>query len=69
MYAIRNPHTKKEFKMQSLNGAVWDHLTPEGPYEELTNDGVVTVEGPHYPQPHRWYAQVTLTNGVITDIK
>ena len=29
----------------------------------------VTLEGPHYPQPHRWYAQATVVDGVITEVR
>lgn len=28
-------------------------------------DGPVTIEGPHYPAPHRWYATATLRDGFI----
>lgn len=31
--------------------------------------GVVTLEGPHFPQPHRWYAQAQLVNGVVVSVK
>lgn len=28
------------------------------------------VEGPHYPQPHRWYATVTVNDdGIIVGVK
>ena len=31
--------------------------------------GSNTIEGPHYPKPHRWYAAVVLDeNGFITKI-
>lgn len=29
----------------------------------------IAVEGPHYPQPHKWYAQVDLENGFIKKVK
>jgi hypothetical protein len=29
----------------------------------------VAVEGPHYPEPHRWYAEVQVTDGRITSVK
>jgi len=32
-------------------------------------NGIVAVEGPHYPAPHTWYANVTLENGQIVRIK
>jgi len=31
--------------------------------------GIVYLEGPHYPQPHTWYGEATLENGIITKIK
>jgi hypothetical protein len=27
--------------------------------------GRVTLEGPHYPEPHRWYAEAMVEAGVI----
>lgn len=30
--------------------------------------GRVAVEGPHYPQPHKWYATCIITNGRITKV-
>ena len=32
-------------------------------------DGEFSVEGPHYPEPHRWYARVTAKDGVIVKVK
>lgn len=32
-------------------------------------DGSVTLEGPHYPEPHRWYAQGVVENGFLKSIK
>lgn len=31
--------------------------------------GTFAVEGPHYPQPHRWYATCVAENGVIVKVK
>ena len=31
--------------------------------------GTAAVEGPHYPEPHRFYATVELVNGKITKVK
>lgn len=41
-----------------------------GPFAgvEPTN-GTCCVEGPHYPEPHRWYAQVTVENGQVVKVK
>jgi hypothetical protein len=32
-------------------------------------DGVVYIEGPHYPQPHKFYAQCIAKDGVIIKVK
>jgi len=32
-------------------------------------NGVEFVEGPHYPEPHSWYAEVTMVNGRIVKVK
>lgn len=30
--------------------------------------GVVTIEGPHFPQPHRWYARCTIEEGEVVKV-
>ena len=30
-----------------------------------TRDGKITIEGPHYPEPHRWYAEAVVKDGII----
>jgi len=32
-------------------------------------DGTEYVEGPWYPEPHRWYAQVQMKDGVVVKVK
>ena len=69
MYTTRNFKTKKQVKEAIANG---DKLTvyqpgPFGGNEPL--NGIVYLEGPHYPQAHTWYAQATLENGYIVKIK
>jgi hypothetical protein len=32
-------------------------------------DGTFCVEGPQYPEPHRWYATCTAKDGVIIKVK
>ena len=31
-------------------------------------DGEATIEGPHYPRPHRWYARVILREGCVVKV-
>lgn len=69
-YANQNFQTKKALKeaVASGTGDLGAHqLTPTG-RTELTN-GTAYLEGPHYPQPHRWYAQVLLKDGKIVKVK
>jgi hypothetical protein len=41
-----------------------------GPYGgNEPRNGSFAVEGPHYPQPHKWYAEVTAENGMIVKVK
>ena len=32
------------------------------------SDGRFSCEGPHYPQPHRWYASCVAKDGVIVKV-
>lgn len=37
---------------------------------DLSNfTGTVFLEGPHYPEPHRWYAQGEMKDGVLIKVK
>lgn len=36
---------------------------------DLSNyTGKVYLEGPHYPQPHKWYAQAELIDGIVVKV-
>ena len=39
-----------------------------GPFP-CPQEGWIAVEGPHYPKPHRWYAQVLVSGGVVKQVK
>ncbi len=72
MYANGNPRTKKELKQwvadpdrtvrAFLPNSEWTGF-------KTVTDGPEVIEGPHYPKPHRWYAAVTLRDGVIVSVK
>lgn len=32
-------------------------------------NGWDTVEGPHSPEPHKWYARVRLVDGIVVEVK
>lgn len=42
------------------------NLTPYQPgLGSVPHNGTGSVEGPHFPKPHRWYASVQIKDGVI----
>ena len=64
-YIHGNPKTKKAAKELVKQGRAVYFSPGVG---ACPTDGVVYVEGPHYPKPHTWYGKVTIVNGVITKI-
>ena len=69
MYLSRNLKTKKSIKEAITQGAKL-RCNPQGLEQDPPSDGTVTVCGPWYPeQPHKWYGQVTLKDGVVISIK
>jgi hypothetical protein len=65
-YATGNPKTKKALRQAVANGER-PLVFSVGVFPAKQN-GRETVEGPHYPQPHRWYAVVEVENGVIVRV-
>jgi hypothetical protein len=71
MYTTINFKTKKALVEAVKRG---DLITVYQPNSDLTGavcprDGVGFIEAPHYPEPHRWYAQVVLKGGYIIKVK
>lgn len=66
MYVEPNCKTKKELKERVAAGEAVTVFSP-GPYPCKT-DGDVSVEGPHYPKPHTWYARVQVVGGRVTKV-
>lgn len=67
MYASTNFKTKKALKDAIAAGETVTLFAPG--FGEPKTDGTEFVEGPHYPAPHTWYAQVTMVAGKITKVK
>ena len=72
MYVNSNPRTKKALKESVKNGDQLTVFQPNaglfGASAEPPKNGRVTLEGPHYPEPHKWYAQADLVDGVIVKV-
>ena len=68
MYTVRNFRTKKDLKaaVTSENSHVGIQDTMFG---TAPTDGIVYLEGPHYPAPHTWYAKATMKDGRIVKVK
>lgn len=67
MYVNPNFKTKKALRGAVAAGepvAIWS----PGPFP-APQDGKATVEGPHYPEPHRWYAAVEVKDGIVVKVK
>jgi hypothetical protein len=69
MYTVRNFKSKKALK-EAVAAGEGIRIYQPGPFggNEPSN-GVVCCEGPHYPEPHRWYAECTLKDGLIVKVK
>lgn len=35
----------------------------------VPENGIIALEGPHYPAPHTWYATGTLENGKLVKVR
>lgn len=68
MYTVENFKNKKALKDAVKAGRVVEVFNP-GLGGPPPKDGEVTVEGPHSPQPHRWYARVTLAAGRVVKVQ
>ena len=69
MYTTENFKTKKALKEAVASGRKIT-VYQAGPFGgNEPQNGVVCVEGPHYPEPHRWYASAILENGYIVKVK
>jgi hypothetical protein len=68
-YTYTNYKTKKALKDAVYSGEVVECFQP-GLGPDLSNfTGTVYLEGPHYPEPHKWYAQAEMKDGVVIEVK
>ena len=73
MYTDRNYRTKKALKEDLAAGRKITIYQPgqlfNPPEASPTYTGKAYVEGPHYPRPHTWYAEVDLVDGKIVKVR
>ena len=67
MYTTQNFKSGAAVKRAIKAGERVEVFQPGGIFESQTN-GIVTIEGPHYPKPHSWYLRAQIENSVIVKI-
>lgn len=66
-YTETNFRTKKALREALASGQEIRVFQP-GPFGPDVPDGKVYLEGPHYPEAHRWYASGTAKDGVLVKL-
>lgn len=70
-YTVTNYQTKKALKDDIAAGKKVSCFQPNADLTGATlpHNGRVYLEGPHYPKPHKWYAQGELKDGYLVKVK
>ncbi len=79
MYTTKNFKSKKALKeavqayltlspVDGQRGHIAVTCYSPGPFPCPAN-GQIALEGPHYPEPHRWYASATIKDGIVIAVK
>lgn len=71
MYTVINFKTKKALKDAVASGRKVRVYQPGTTLTgvQAPKDGKVALEGPHFPEPHGWYAEATLKDGIVVKVK
>jgi hypothetical protein len=67
MYVSPDFKTKKELKQALADGR--DVQVYQPAYGSVPTNGTVSLEGPHAPKPHIWYAIGTMVDGKLTKVR
>jgi hypothetical protein len=68
MYSAVNFKTKKALKDAVAKGERIGIYDPS-PFQKVVTNGKAWIEGPWFPEPHKWYAGVEMKNGVIVKVE
>ncbi len=66
MYTSTNYQSKAALKKALASGIQVAVFSP-GPFP-CPQDGKIALEGPHYPQPHKWYASAVVKDGIVVKV-
>lgn len=67
-YTVKNFPTKKALK-DALKAGEKILVFQPGLHETRPENGTVFLEGPHYPEPHTWYAEGIMLEGILVKVK
>jgi hypothetical protein len=67
MYAEHDYKTKQQLK-DAVKAGVRVRIFAPGLGTPVSN-GKEFIEGPHYPRPHTWYAEVVMKDGLVVKVK
>ena len=63
------PGSANEAKLKALPPAKIEFWQRNNMFGTPTiENGVQTVEGPHFPKPHTWYARCTIVDGEVVKV-
>jgi hypothetical protein len=69
MYTVIDFQSKKALKAAVAAGQAV-HIFQPGPFGgNIQTEGTVFLEGPHFPLPHRWYAEAIVKDGKVIKVK
>lgn len=66
MYTVKNYKSKKALALDVAAGVRVELFAPG--LGTPKDNGFEYVEGPHYPEPHRWYAKVEMKDGAVVKV-
>jgi len=66
MYVSPNFKSKRQLR-EAVGAGTRVRVFSPGPFP-APSEGTTVIEGPHYPEPHRWYARVQVRNGLVVKV-
>ena len=66
-YVSPNFRSKKDLRQALIDGQCVVVFQPG--LGSVPTNGTISLEGPHYPQPHRWWATGTIVEGKLVRVK
>ena len=66
MYVRPNYASERLLKDAVKSGDIVEAFSP-GPFP-CPSDGIIAIEGPHFPEAHKWYAQVMVEAGLVVKV-